>query len=88
MEPKDHVKQVNTEQIRLIEIHKWIESERAGRDMSDAAVLEWVAKYGVSFRMWAETIPYGCVKCGLCSDASDKEVCCQPFLKERLERLK
>ena len=42
MEPKDHSKQVIREQRRLIEIHKWIESEKAGRDVSDIATLQWI----------------------------------------------
>jgi hypothetical protein len=88
MEPKDHVKQVICEQKRLIEIHKWIESERAGKDVSNEAVLDWIAKYAISFREWAETIPYGCISCGLCSNCENREECCKPFNKERLKRLK
>jgi hypothetical protein len=88
MEPKDHVKQVNCEQKRQIEIYKWIESERAGRDVSDNATLEWIQRYARGFREWAETIPYGCTKCGLCSDCANREECCRPFDEERLQRIK
>lgn len=88
MEPKDHVKQVNCEQKRQIEIYKWLESERAGRDMSERAVMEWIRKYALTFRQWAETIPYGCEKCGLCEDCSDRVECCKPFDEERLRRIK
>lgn len=83
-----HARQVNLEQARQIEIHKWIVSERAGKDMSDTAVIEWIDKYAQAFRSWAETIPYGCLKCGLCSGCSDKKECCQPFNEERLKRIK
>lgn len=88
VESKDHVKQVNCEQKRQIEIYKWLESERAGRDLSDNAAIEWIRKYAISFREWAETIPYECKKCGLCQDCGNKEECCQPFNEERLKRLK
>ena len=87
MEPKDHVKQVNCEQKRQIEIYKWIESERAGRDVSEKATLEWVQKYATTFREWAETIPYGCAHCGLCSACTNREECCRPFDGERLQRI-
>jgi hypothetical protein len=30
--------------------HKWIESEKAGRDLGDEAVFDWVQRYAVSFR--------------------------------------
>lgn len=84
---KDHVKQVNLEQAKQIERYKWIESEKAGRDLADEAVHEWIRKYAISFRKWAETIPYECKKCGLCSECARKEVCCQPFNEERLRRI-
>lgn len=88
MGTKDHVKQVNCEQKRQIEIHKWIISERCGRDMSDTAIIEWVKNYAVSFREWAETIPYECIKCGLCPDCENREECCQPFSEDRLKKIK
>lgn len=84
---RDHVKQVNREQARQIEIHKWIASERAGKDLSDTAILEWGKKYASSFREWAESIPYECIRCGLCPDCTNKEECCKPFDEERLKRV-
>ncbi len=83
-----HVRHVNLEQARQIEKHKWLVSERAGKDMSESAVLEWVEKYAQAFRAWAETIPYECLKCGLCPECPDRKECCQPFNEERLKRLK
>lgn len=88
MEQRDHVKQVNREQKRQIEIYKWLESERAGRDLADKAVMEWIRKYAISFRRWAETIPYECVRCGLCPDCESREECCRPFDEERLRRVR
>jgi hypothetical protein len=84
---EDHVKQVNLEQARQINIYKWIESERAGKDVSDTATVEWIKKYAVSFRKWAESIPYECLKCGLCKSCDGREECCRPFDEERLKRI-
>lgn len=33
-----------------IERYKWIESEKAGRDLGEAAARDWVAKYAKVFR--------------------------------------
>lgn len=84
---KDHVKQVNLEQTRQIEKHKWIESEKAGKDRSDEAIMEWINKYAISFRKWAESIPYECRNCGLCPECERREECHRPFDEERLRRL-
>lgn len=88
MGPSDHVKQANKEQRRQIEIHNWIESERAGRDVSESSSIDWANKYASSFRDWAETIPYNCINCGLCPDSEYRKECCRPFDEERLRRLK
>jgi|WetSurMetagenome_2_1015567.scaffolds.fasta_scaffold593962_1 hypothetical protein len=87
MVPRDHTKQIIREQIRLIEIHKWIESEKAGRDVSDTATLQWIDEFGYPFRIWAESLPYECLHCGLCPDHETREECCQPFNQERLSRI-
>lgn len=43
-------------QVAEIEKYKWIESERAGRDLGDAACREWILKYAAAFRKhWTET---------------------------------
>lgn len=34
--------------------HKWIESERAGMDLGDQAVRDWIARYAPTFRKAAE----------------------------------
>ena len=38
------------EQAHQMEIHKWIESEKAKRDLGDLAMLEWVSKFAAIFR--------------------------------------
>lgn len=43
------------EQIDEINRYKWIESEKAGRDLGDSAVREWILKYAAAFRQqWEE----------------------------------
>lgn len=37
-------------QIKEIDRHKWIESQKAGYDLGDRAVFDWVEKYAASFR--------------------------------------
>lgn len=32
--------------------HRWIESEKAGRDLGESAYLDWVRKYAKVFREW------------------------------------
>lgn len=39
-----------TLQIQEIDRHKWIESQKAGYDLGDRAVFDWVEKYAASFR--------------------------------------
>jgi hypothetical protein len=36
-------------QTREIERHKWIESEKAGRDLGKDAVIDWIMKYADAF---------------------------------------
>ncbi len=36
-------------QTREIERHKWIESEKAGRDLGSEAVIDWILKYADVF---------------------------------------
>ena len=37
-------------EIEEIKRHKWIESEKAGKDLGDQPVLEWIQSYGQEFR--------------------------------------
>ena len=84
---KDHIKQINLEQKRQIEIYKWIESEKAGHDLSVEAEIAWVDKYARDFRAWVETIPFECKNCGLCPSDCNREECKDPFNEERLRRI-
>lgn len=36
--------------VHEIEVHKYLQSEKAGRDLGNEAVTDWVQKYGKSFR--------------------------------------
>jgi hypothetical protein len=43
------------EEIHQMEIHKWIESEKACMDLGEAALHDWIIKYAVNFRKeWNE----------------------------------
>jgi hypothetical protein len=48
MDNKEFEKFMN-EQIQEIEKHKWIESEKAGRDLGNCCVFDWIEKYSPSF---------------------------------------
>lgn len=39
-------------QIQEINKHKWIESEKANRDLGDSAIKDWIKKYAKNFRDW------------------------------------
>lgn len=40
----------NELQLQEIARHKWIESEKAGRDLGQEAMLDWIHRYAASFR--------------------------------------
>lgn len=50
MEQPLTLKEYNRLQIEEMEKHKWIESEKAGHDLGQAAHREWVEKYAAQFR--------------------------------------
>jgi hypothetical protein len=83
----EHIEIINQEQKKRIEIHKWIASEKAGRDLGDEAIFEWLEKYAPLFRKWAETLPYTCVHCGVCSETRKDGMCPRPFDQRRLKVL-
>jgi hypothetical protein len=39
-------------QLEEIDRHKWIESQKAGRDLGEEAVFDWVRKYANDFRRY------------------------------------
>ena len=41
-----------TLQIQEIDRHKWIESQKAGRDLGEDAVFDWVFRYADDFRRY------------------------------------
>jgi ABC-type proline/glycine betaine transport system substrate-binding protein len=49
------MKQFMADQIKEIEIHKWLESEKANRDLGEEAVKDWIEKHAEEFRKrWEE----------------------------------
>ena len=81
------IRQINEEQKRQIARHKWIESEKAGRDLSDEAELDWVNRFASSFRRWVNTVPSECLKCGVCRDCKGRKFCRNPFNPNRVKRI-
>jgi len=52
---KDRCQKFMEEQKHQMEIHKWIESEKAKRDLGDLPLLDWVTKFAAIFRQqWEE----------------------------------
>lgn len=75
---------INAEQIHQMEMFKWLASERAGFDLSDTAIFEWVEKYAPAFREFADKIPYGCINCGSCKGLAGMD-CETPFKEDRIQ---
>ena len=44
------VREYNDLQIQEMERYKWIESEKAGRDLGEECLLDWIRRHGASFR--------------------------------------
>jgi uncharacterized lipoprotein YddW (UPF0748 family) len=49
-EKKHDLRLYNSLQLEEIKRHKWIESEKAGRDLGQDAVIDWIERYAESFR--------------------------------------
>ncbi len=47
---EEQVRNATLEQLREIEKHKWIESEKAGCDLGSIAMMDWINKYAESWR--------------------------------------
>lgn len=54
---REILKKYNFEQIKEILKYKWIESEKANRDIGEnEAAIEWIEKYSAAFREhWCKT---------------------------------
>lgn len=50
MENENDYHRYISDQIEEMQRYKWIESEKAGKDLGEAALLEWVKKYAKLFR--------------------------------------
>ena len=55
-----------TLQRREIERHKWIESQKAGHDLGDQAVFDWVMRYSEDFKRYV-------------AEVLGEKVCCTPI---------
>lgn len=54
-EEYEKMKRYMADQIKEMEIHKWIESEAAGHDLGEDALKDWILKHAVEFRKhWEE----------------------------------
>ncbi len=51
---EDRQRQYLAEQRAEIERHKWLESEKAGRDLGRDAVLDWITNNAAAWRNWYE----------------------------------
>lgn len=43
-------KEYMNDQIHEIEVHKWIESEKAGYDLGTSAVKDWISNHAKEYR--------------------------------------
>lgn len=75
------------EQMREMEIYRWIRSEEAGYDLGETAYYGWVEKYAASFRKWSDSIPAECVGCGTCVTGETGMECPNPFNVQRKQRI-
>ena len=50
---------INAMQVEEIRKHKWIESEKAGRDLGRIAELDWIRRYACEFRRKIEEMEDG-----------------------------
>ena len=49
-EEYEKLKQYMADQIKEIELYKWLESEKANRDLGEEAIKDWIAKHAAEFR--------------------------------------
>lgn len=52
---EDEMKQFMSDQVKEIEIHKWLEGEKLGKDPGEEAIKEWIKNHAEEFRKkWKE----------------------------------
>ena len=49
-EEYEKLKQYMADQIKEIELYKWLESEKANRDLGEEAAKDWIEKHAAEFR--------------------------------------
>ena len=79
------LKYIHDEQRRQMEIYKWVQSERAQKDLGETCMYGWVEKHAKAFRKWAESIPEECTNCGECMSGATGLQCSHPFNENRLK---
>lgn len=47
---QEEFRQFLADQLKEMEKHKWIESEKAHKDLGDVVILEWIEMYAESYR--------------------------------------
>lgn len=53
---REKLRRDNLAQKKEIEKHKWLESEKAGRDLGDAPIYEWKEEHAPFWREWRESL--------------------------------
>lgn len=81
----NHIDLINKEQRRQMEMHAWIVSEKARKDIGEQAKEEWVEKYAPGFRRWAESLVYTCVSCRKNCSCNKEGMCQNPFDEDRIK---
>ena len=71
---KDRTKEFLQDEIELIKIHKWIESEKAKRDLGVTAELDWICKYAASYRAEWEMLHGKIIE-----ETEEDGVCCSGY---------
>ena len=72
-------------QIREIQKYKRIQSQKAGKDLGNQAVHEWITKYAGKFaKDWERK--HGVLNSGECNSISDNSVSFFPFYQKKTEK--
>jgi hypothetical protein len=50
------LKEYNQLQMKEMERHKWIESEKAGCDLGELCLIDWIKKHGHLYRQYMMTL--------------------------------
>lgn len=86
-------------QIKAIEIYKWVESEKAGRDLGEKAIKDWICNFAEQFRkryekissvivedIFSEVKDIASVKCKNCKDSEQLKLIITAVLEKFVEK--